>query len=167
MEYNLVGNYLSDFYINDVLRENRGIAYGGGVKVTMDGVFLASWNNSDIKQTLDVYSNISDYMMKKSSTISEHEKFGAKVKLISKFDSPETPKGYARRAVGNSILGINQADIDLDRSRVLDLDLSKLLREKALEFKSAQEKSVLTVLGGKELISKVEDKFDKIESISE
>ena len=167
MEYNLVGNYLSDFYMNESLRESRGIAYGGGVKVTMNGVFLASWNNSDIKQTLDVYKNIFDFMMEKSSNISEQEKFGAKVKLISKLDSPETPKGYAKRAFGNSILGISQAEIDQDRSKVLDLDLASLLRDKAFQFKSAQEKSVLTVLGGKELVDGVRDKFEVVESITE
>lgn len=167
MEYNLVGNYLSDFYLNDSLREVKGIAYGGGVKVTMDGVFLGSWNNSDIKQTLDVYDNIYNFMLEKSSSIDEDEKFGAVIKLISKLDTPETPKGYAKRAFGNSILGINQVDIDQDRFKVLDLDLASLLRDKALEFKSAQEKSVLTVFGGKELVDSVKDRFEVVESITD
>lgn len=167
MEYNLIGNYLSDFYLNDNLREVKGIAYGGGVKVTMDGVFLGSWNNSDIKQTLDVYDNIYNFMLEKSSSIDEDEKFGAIIKLISKLDTPETPKGYAKRAFGNSILGINQVDIDQDRFKVLDLDLANLLRDKALEFKSAQEKSVLTVFGEKELVDSVKDRFEVVESITD
>ena len=165
IEYELISNYLGNSYIDEQLREVQGIAYGGKIILEKNGIYLTSWDNSNIKKTLEVYDNIYNFMIEKSKSITEQEQFEAKIKLISQLDKPKTPDEYAEYAFKNAILGISQEEINLDREKILNLDLARLLSEKAEEFKQALEKSVTTVIGEKDLVDSVKDRFDKIENL--
>ena len=167
LDYQILAVYLADTYIDKQLREVKGIAYGGTAVCYAHGISIISYKNSNIKETLDVYDNIYNFMKEKSNSITEREALGRKIRIISKIFAPRTPMEQADATIMNTVFGYSQKDYRSDIDKILNLDLSSLLSEKAEEFKSGKDNSVTTVIGGRNLIESVKDRFDEIKPIGE
>ncbi len=124
---------LSSEYLHDRIRAKGG-AYGCGVSFSDNGnVIATSYRDPNLKDTLDVFADMADYIDELSIDQDALTRFI--IGAISRLDSAMTSKGKGTYGTANYVSGITQEKIQEEREEILrvteaDLkSLSKLVRE--------------------------------------
>ena len=162
VEYNLLRRY-SGSYLNQELRNVKGISYGARVDIGINTLLLSVYRDTDIGTTKQVLDNLGSYMKEQSSKVSEKDDLEVRIGFISSLELYKNPRQHAFDAFLTTLGGVTEKDLEANKTKALSTDLKSLLLNKASEIESAYSKSKLTVFEGREIIEKDKGLFTKIE----
>lgn len=87
----VLARLLTSRYLHGELREKQG-AYGGGARVTMDGVFaFYSYRDPRNLETLDVFDRSNDWLRTNICKVTDQEVLEAKLGVFQAIDAPVPP----------------------------------------------------------------------------
>ncbi len=156
----ILSNLIRYTYIWENIRIKGG-AYGGGGKVTRFGNFaLFSYRDPNLKRTLEVYDDFSNYLEKL-----ELDEKGLRKNIIgtiSSLDTPLTIEKQSKYYIESDIRGIDFEFLKKERQEVLNTKLEDLQKLSKI-IKNAFEKDYHITIGNQSSIEKNKDLFDKIE----
>lgn len=158
----VIENILTLDYLWNRVRVIGG-AYGVNVNVLKDGnVYISSFRDPKLKETIKVYNEISDYLENFQSTEREIVKYI--LGTISRLDFPLTPSMIADVSDNRYFAGITYEELQRERDEVLSFNEEKIKSFSEL-FKKGMEENHLCVLGNKEKIIENKDMFTKIQEV--
>ncbi len=141
----------------------RGGAYGSFARFGRNGnMYFCSYRDPNLKETLEVYNGIKDYLEKFDPTDREMTKYI--IGTISKLDHPLTPSMKGELASTRYISGITHEDIQREREEVLSTDKNTIKSFKNL-VGDTMEKGYCCVLGNENKIRENKDVFDKLVNV--
>ncbi|XP_012274046.1 presequence protease, mitochondrial [Orussus abietinus] len=109
---NVLSKLLTSAYLHPEVREKGG-AYSGGAKLSLDGIFsFYSYRDPNFSRTLDIFDGAYDFLQKK--TFSERDIDEAKLSLFQRLDAP-TPPG--NRGLANFAYNLTYDEIQEQRLR--------------------------------------------------
>lgn len=138
----------------------KGGAYGSLYRHTRNGsVALGSYRDPNIKNTLDVYEGIPDYV--KALELSEEELLKYIIGTLSPLEQPKSAHSKGLTAFNRLQHKITKDDIVELKKEILNTDAGKL---QALHkgFKAVIDDGSVVVIGNKTQIENQKDLFDKI-----
>lgn len=139
----------------------QGGAYGARFNIAEDGNFtLCSYRDPNIKETIDVYNEMSDFVA--NINLSKRELEKAIIGAISKTQLPTSPHAKGRVAIGYFIVGKTLEDRQKQKDEILNTTVeslrgySKLIRD-VMDMECQ-------VVAGNEKVNKNKELFKKIYS---
>lgn len=140
-----------------------GGAYGAFGIFTRAGVMcFASYRDPNLKKTLEIYDNTSDYLKKFEASKRDMTKYI--IGTVSNLDMPLTPSAKGSRSMDAYLCGESVENIQKERDEVLSTsaeDIRKLSEYIAV----MQQRPCICVVGGQELVRKDDTKFDFSQSL--
>ncbi len=150
-----------DYLWNKVRVE--GGAYGPRTLIDKNGTFmLGSYRDPNLAKTLDIYSNLPNYLEKFDADEREMTKYI--LGTISSLDKPMTPAMKGTVATARYLTGITQDDMQRERDEVLATKPPDI-RQFAELVQKVLEANTFCVLGNELKIKENEKLFDKIVSV--
>lgn len=164
----VLAKLLTSKYLHPELRERHG-AYGGGARVTNDGVFVFySYRDPRNLQTLDVFDKSFEWMHKELKNITDQEILEAKLGVFQAVDTPTPP---SRKGVEEFTQGLTRDILMRHRADLMTVDIKGLnevaekyfasnpdvlaskvvLGPKSTEFNTSKRKNELWTLLDKEM----------------
>ncbi|MBR4264859.1 MAG: insulinase family protein [Bacteroidales bacterium] len=154
---------LSKILSSDYLQTNvrvRGGAYGSWSQFGTDGlVTFASYRDPNLKETLDVYDNVVNYL----ENFNENDETMLKyiIGTISRKDQPLTTAQKGRVAISRFLIGRKYEDIQREREEILNTTAEDI-RSFAQKLKEFKQNGYICVYGGEDKVNENADLFKKI-----
>lgn len=137
-----------------------GGAYGAFIGFERDGnMYMASYRDPNLKETLSVYDNTGDYL--KGFNAGDREMTKYIIGTISKLDYPLTPSMKGDRAVEYYLTHVTHDDLQRERDEVLTAT-SSVIRNFAPLVDDVMKQDYFCVLGGEGKIKENKDIFKKL-----
>jgi presequence protease len=153
----VLASLLDKEYLFQKIRVEGG-AYGFSVNISRSGeVFLGSYRDPNLKETLEVFSKISQFLNNLSMKNVDKYIIGT----IGSLDMPLTPASKGGIAFFRYLAGIKEADLQKERDEVLKSSLADIKGYSKL-FEGIIEKNYYCVLGNEAKIRKESNLFEKI-----
>ena len=141
----------------------KGGAYGTSGAFTRTGdAYFASYRDPNLKETLDVYTGIIDYL--KHFDASERDMTKYVIGTVSGMDTPLNPKAKGRRSMMAYFAGLTEEMIQKERDEVLQVSVNDI-NTLADPVKAALDQHYICVIGNEEKIKENADVFDKVEKL--
>lgn len=141
----------------------QGGAYGCFADFRRNGnVVLSSYRDPNLKETLDAYGQLVDYLDK--FNVSNREMTKYIIGTISDMDHPLTPQDKGEKASIYYIKGMTQEDIQRERDEVLKTNQSEI-RKYADIVQKVMKGNYYCVIGNEVKIKNNKDMFENIVSI--
>ncbi|HHV45293.1 MAG TPA: insulinase family protein [Tissierellia bacterium] len=155
----VLSTLLSREYLHNKIRAQGG-AYGAGINIDRTGhVITYSYRDPNLKNTLDVFDSMAEYI--NNLGLSESEFTNFIIGTISELDPAVTPHMKGQIATGRFISNISYEDIQKKREEVLDTKL-KDIKDCASILKGTMDKNYLCVLGNESKIRENKDLFNNL-----
>jgi Zn-dependent M16 (insulinase) family peptidase len=159
----VLSRILSRDWLHNRIRVVGG-AYGGFSVFSQNGlVLLNSYRDPNLKETLDNYDAISEYLGKLDFSDKEILKYI--IGTISTIDTPYTPSQKGNIAVQNYLEGTKKADIQKERNDVLDTTAQDI-KEMQKMMTDILNKNAFCVYGNEEKIQSQKELFGHLEKIA-
>jgi Zn-dependent M16 (insulinase) family peptidase len=159
----VLNRIISRDYLHNRLRVVGG-AYGGFSIFNQNGLVLFnSYRDPNLKETLDNYSGITDYL--DGLNFSKEEVTKYIIGAISSIDKPYTPSQKGNIAVQDFLENTSKADAQKERDEILSTTLSDIKGMKKM-MADVLSKNAFCVYGNEEKIQSQKDLFGKIEKLS-
>lgn len=160
----VLNRMLSRDYLHNRIRVIGG-AYGGFSIVNRNGLILFnSYRDPNLKETLDNYKAIADYIGGLNFSDDEVTKYI--IGTISSMDNPHTPYQKGNIAVQNYLEKTSKEDIQKDRDEVLSTTLSDIKSMKKM-LTDVLDKNAYCVYGNEEKVKSQKELFDSIENLNQ
>jgi presequence protease len=159
----VLSQILSSDWLQNRIRVVGG-AYGGYSTFSQSGqVFFNSYRDPNLKETLDNYDAIPDYLRKLE--IDDKDMTRYIIGTISNLDNPLTPSQRGEVAFSNYLEKIKPEDIQRDRDEVIKTTLAdiKLMDKMVSDILNQQ---TFCVYGNEEKVKSQSGLFGKIENLS-
>lgn len=159
----VLNRMLSRDYLHNRVRVVGG-AYGGFSIFNQNGLVLFnSYRDPNLKETLDNYNGITNYLDELNFSDEEVTKYI--IGTISSIDNPYTPSQKGNIAVQNYLEKISKDDVQRDRDEILTTTLSDIkgMRKMMADILS---KNTYCVYGNEEKIQLQKELFDKIKKLN-
>jgi presequence protease len=141
-----------------------GGAYGGNSSFTQNGqVLFSSYRDPNLKETLDNYNAIPDYLDKLE--VNDKDMTRYIIGTVSGLDRPLTPSQKGENAVSNYLQKIKPEDIQRDRDEVISTTLPDVKGMKKM-VSDILGQNAFCVYGNEEKIKSQTDLFGKVENLS-
>ena len=141
-----------------------GGAYGGFSIFNQNGLVLFnSYRDPNLKETLDNYDAITEYLDKLNFPEEEVTKYI--IGTISSIDNPYTPSQKGNIAVQNYLEKISKEDVQRDRDEILNTTLGDIKGMKKM-MADVLSKNAYCVYGNEEKIQSEKELFTSIEKIN-
>ena len=135
----------------------QGGAYGGFANLVRSGnIVFVSYRDPNVKQTLEAYDGISDYIG--NFEASEREMTKYIIGTISELDSPLTPSMKGERATGYYIRGLSEEQRQKERDEVLSTKPEDIKAFKTL-LQDITKENYYCVLGNETKLKENKDIF--------
>jgi len=141
----------------------QGGAYGGFANLVRSGnLAFVSYRDPNLKETLNAYDKVVDYIKDFNTTDREMTKYI--IGTVSELDSPLTPSMKGEKAVSMYIRGISKEDRLKEREEVLQTTAEDI---KAFEplLRDVVSKNYFAVLGNDAKIKENKDLFNNLENV--
>lgn len=141
----------------------QGGAYGGFANLVRSGnLAFVSYRDPNLKETLNAYDKVVDYIKAFNTTDREMTKYI--IGTVSELDSPLTPSMKGEKAVSMYIRGISKEDRLKEREEVLQTTAEDI---KAFEplLRDVVSKNYFAVLGNDAKIKENKDLFNNLENV--
>lgn len=159
----VLNQVLSSDWLNSRIRIIGG-AYGGFSSMSRDGsVLFSSYRDPNLKETLDTYAAIPEYLDKLE--ISDKEMTRYLIGTISTIDVPLTTQGKGNTAVRYFIEKTKRETVQKERDEVLSTTL-KDIKSMSKMMKDVLNQKVICVYGNEEKLKAQKDLFKNIEPLS-
>ncbi|WP_022665530.1 insulinase family protein [Desulfospira joergensenii] len=147
----VISKLLRSLYLHREIREKGG-AYGGfAMYNTEEGIFsFGSYRDPHIKQTLDVYKNACDFIMKGEYTQTDVKE--AILQVCSDIDKPETPGPAAMKAFYRDITKLSDEIRRNFKDALLGLDKERILKIAEKYFSVDDSLKGVSVISSKALL---------------
>ncbi len=155
---NVLENILTNDYLYPEIRLKGG-AYGQGIFFTRNAVFLHSYRDPHLKNTLDVYNKAFEFL--KNFDADEEEMTNYIIGAIGSMDYLKNPSTKGAIADKNYFTGVTQQDIQLERYEVLFTSVEDI-RDFANTLETLMKQNYYTVVGGEKKIDENKDLFDEV-----
>lgn len=143
----------------------QGGAYGAFAGFSRSGnMYLASYRDPNLKNTLDVYDGTAGYL--ENFQADEREMTKYIIGTVSKLDFPLTPSMKADKAVTNYIAHITQEDIQRERDEVLNTK-EEDIRKLSSMLRDTMAQDNFCILGNESNIKQNKDIFKKLVDVFE
>lgn len=150
-----------DYLWNKVRVE--GGAYGCFANFQLNGnMYFVSYRDPNLKETLDAYDNIADYL--RVFNISDREMTKYIIGTVSRLDSPLTPSMKGEQSDSDYIRKITFEDIQKERNEVLNTNVEDI-RHLGLIIEEAVKKSCICVVGGESKLNENKELFSGLTQI--
>ncbi len=135
----------------------KGGAYGcmSGFKRNGESYFV-SYRDPNLKNTLDVYKGIPEYL--RNFEADEREMTKYIIGTVSSLDVPKTPKMKGQASTIAYLMGITIDELQKERDQILDAQ-EEDIRSLAAVVEAVLEKGDICVIGGEESIQKEKELF--------
>lgn len=167
-EYSGALNVLETIAGFDYLWNNvrvKGGAYGVFSNFRKDGgVYIVSYRDPNIKDTLKVYDNMYKYL--KNFNTSEREMTKYIIGTIRKLDYPLTNSMKGEVSEGNYFTGTTYEDLQKERDEVLKTDINTI-RNLSKMIEKLMEQDYISVLGNENKIIKNKEIFNNLVKVIE
>ena len=141
-----------------------GGAYGGSSSFAQSGqVLFSSYRDPNLKETLDNYNAIPDYLDKLE--VNDKDMTRYIIGTVSGLDRPLTPSQKGETAVNNYLQRIKPEDIQRDRDEVITTTLPDVKGMKKM-VSDILGQNAFCVYGNEEKIKSQTDLFGKVENLS-
>lgn len=142
----------------------KGGAYGcmSGFKRNGEGYFV-SYRDPKLKNTLEVYKGIPDYI--RNFTADEREMTKYIIGTISNRDVPKTPKQKGQMSAAAYFMGVTQEEMQLWRDQILKAD-TETIQNLASIVEAILDSGKICVIGSEEIITKEQALFGEIKRLS-
>jgi presequence protease len=155
-------NILSLEYLWNKVRVIGG-AYGVFARFEMSGnAYFASYRDPNLKETLDTYDSISDYIS--VFEVSDREMTKYIIGTISILDQPMTPQQAAQRADELYFRNISAENIQRERDQVLSTSTQEIRKFKELVARLVEQNYVCAV-GSESLIKSSKEFFNDMYNV--
>lgn len=119
----VIAKMVTWLYLHPEIRE-KGNAYGGGAKMTADGIFaFYSYRDPNSTRTFDIYDAAYDFLSKRD--ISDQELTEAKLSVFQELDAPVSPDA---RGILHFSQGFTYDDLQNTRLRIKEISREDVLR---------------------------------------
>jgi len=143
----------------------QGGAYGVSLNFTRSGAMLfASYRDPNLKETLDAYDGLVDYLASFAADKREMTKYI--IGTISRVDTPLTPQLKGERSEINYFTGLSQDEIQKERDEILSTD-AKSIKALASMARDVLKNDFICVLGSEGKIKQSKDLFKNLVSVFE
>jgi Zn-dependent M16 (insulinase) family peptidase len=160
----VLNRMLSRDFLHNRVRVVGG-AYGGFSTFNQNGLVLFnSFRDPNLKETLDNYNAITDYL--DNLNFSENEVTKYIIGTISAIDNPITPSQKGNIAVKNYLEKTSKADVQRERNEVLSTTLNDIKQMKKM-MGDVLSKNAFCVYGNEEKIQSQKDLFGSLEKINQ
>ncbi|SHK08205.1 insulinase family protein [Tepidibacter formicigenes] len=156
-------NILDNDYLWQEVRVKGG-AYGGGVSIRSNSVMFVSWEDPNLKETLNIFDKSVDYL--KNFNADEREMTNFIIGTFASLDTPADPDAKAAMADSMYISETPQEELQKIREEVLSTTAQDIRNYGSILEKMLKE-SYNCVVGAEEQIQKNKDIFDNIKKIVE
>lgn len=120
----ILAKLLTSKFLHPELRERQG-AYGGGARVTGDGVFcFYSYRDPNHLQTLDVFDNSYQWIEKELPKITAQDILESKLGVFQAVDSPVPPNS---KGLDEFLRGLSRDILMRFRADIMTVDQKSLL----------------------------------------
>ncbi|RZC31870.1 presequence protease, mitochondrial [Asbolus verrucosus] len=148
----VLARLLSAKYLHPELRERQG-AYGGGAKMTQDGVFVFySYRDPRNLQTLDVFDNTSKWLEEHIDKVTPQEILEAKLGVFQAVDAPIPP---SNKGCEEFLRRLTPDILQRHRAEIMSVDQNELRTAAEKYLKNAEPS-----LNAKVVLGPKSDKFD-------
>ncbi len=159
----VLNRMLSRDFLHNRVRVVGG-AYGGFSIFNQNGLVLFnSYRDPNLKETLDNYNAITDYLDKLDFSNDEVTKYI--IGTISSIDNPYTPSQKGNIAVQNYLERTSKEDVQRERNEILNTTLRDIKGMKKM-MEDVLNKNTFCVYGNEEKIQTQKELFGKIEKLS-
>ena len=159
----VLSQILSRDWLHNRIRVIGG-AYGGFSLFSQSGlVLLSSYRDPNLKETLDNYDAIPEYLGKLEFPDQDVTKYI--IGTIAEIDRPYTPSQKANIAVQNYLEGTKIEDIQKERDEVLNTTLNDMKEMKKM-MRDILNKNAFCVYGSEEKIQSQKKLFGNIQKVS-
>lgn len=160
----VLNRILSRDFLHNRVRVVGG-AYGGFSIFNQNGLVLFnSYRDPNLKETLDNYNAITDYLDKLNFTEDEVTKYI--IGTISSIDNPYTPSQKGNIAVQNYLEKTSKADVQRERNEILSTTLNDIKQMKKM-MADILNKNAFCVYGNEEKIQSQKKLFGNLEKINQ
>lgn len=143
----------------------QGGAYGAFGRFDRNGnVFCASYRDPNIKETLEAYNGLENYIRNFEANEREMKKYI--IGTISEMDAPLTPSMKGERATGYYLSHLTFEEVQAERDEVLKTSPENI-RKYADLIGAAMKKNYLCTLGNEGKIKQNKDIFNKLVNVFE
>lgn len=155
----ILSTLLSREYLHNKIRAQGG-AYGAGINIDPTGhITTYSYRDPNLKDTVDVYDHMADYIRKLNLDESELTTFI--IGTISRLDPATTPHMKGQIATNRYISNISQEDVQRNRKEVLDTKL-KDIKDYATLLEDSMKENYLCVLGNENKVEENKELFNNL-----
>lgn len=141
----------------------KGGAYGCMCGFSRTGnVFFTSYRDPNLKQTLDTYYKLVDFL--ENFEVDNRDMTKYIIGTISDVDVPLTPAGKGERSLVAYLTNVSYEDIQQERDEILSTDCGKI-RELAALVKAVLNQKNVCVVGSESKVSEAKDMFNKVENL--
>ena len=155
----VLSTLLSREYLHNKIRAQGG-AYGAGISIDRSGhVITYSYRDPNLKETLDVYDSMAEYI--NSLNLREEEFTNFVIGTISRLDPATTPYMKGQIATSRFISNLSYEDIQKNREEVLSTKL-KDIKEAASLLRDTMDQNYLCVLGNENKIRENKGLFNNL-----
>ncbi|MBN1951139.1 MAG: insulinase family protein [Bacteroidales bacterium] len=143
----------------------KGGAYGGFGYFRRDGrVFFGSYRDPNLKNTLDVYAAMPEYI--RNYETDDTEMVRSIIGTIADLDYPETPSEKGNTAINRYYSGYTKAEAQTIRDEVLNVTVADI-RALAPLLQAVIDKNSFCVYGSQAVIEENKELFDSVMTIVE
>ncbi len=136
----------------------KGGAYGTSGAFTRTGdAYFASYRDPNLKETLDVYEKMVDYL--EHFDASERDMTKYVIGTISSMDTPLYPKAKGRKSLMAYLAGLTEEMVKKERDEVIDVSVEDV-RALAGPVKAALDQHFICVIGNEDKIKENQELFD-------
>ncbi len=158
---NVLRNMLNYDYLWKRIREKGG-AYGCMSMFKRNGdAYLTSYRDPQLKDTLQVYEGLADYLDKYDANYDTMKKFI--IGTISALDTPMNAKAKGETALTAYFRGVTQEDFQKERDEILSAKAEDIRALSSLVRDCFDGKHMCTI-GGESAIKENEELFDSVEA---
>lgn len=146
-------------YIWNKVREIGG-AYGGAFNISSSGnAEFLSWNDPNLKETLDVFASAGDFI--KNFSASQKELDNYIISTIGGTDRPTSPSEKGKISDGEYFSGITQLDLQKERDEILSTTVEDIKNYSDMLNKITEEKDYC-IFGNETKINENKDIFNSM-----
>jgi len=163
--FDLLNQLLSTGFLWEKVRVQGG-AYGCYLSFDKisGALVIVSYRDPNLRETLEVFDGIADYLENLEMTESEFEKL--LIGTVGRLDTPMTTSQKSKLALNRFLAGIDYETLDKKRERLLSSTVEDLKKFSSL-FRVLAEKGKICVHGSESKLGETKDLFDKVISIGD
>lgn len=161
-DMNVLKTIINLEYLWNVVRVQGG-AYGSGCQILKNGnVYCYSYRDPNIKETLDAFDNIGEFISNFNADEREMKKYI--IGTINNFDRPKSMAERADISFAAYMCNISDDIRQKERDGILSADIEKI-RSYGAMFDKIMKKSSICVIGNESKINENKNIFEKITDI--